>query len=83
MMKHSQRPFDKVRRQSGGSLVEYALILTLICAVTIAVLRRIGTNANNKLEPVNTTMTTGDGGGGGGGGGGSGGGGGGGDGGHH
>ena len=46
----------KVNRQSGQSLVEYALILALISVVAILVLRGIGTAANNKLSSVNSNL---------------------------
>jgi Flp pilus assembly pilin Flp len=46
----------KVNRQSGQSLVEYALILALISVVAILVLRGIGTAANNKLSAVNSNL---------------------------
>jgi Flp pilus assembly pilin Flp len=46
----------KVKRNSGQSLVEYALILALIAVVAILVLRGIGTSVNNKLVEVNTNL---------------------------
>lgn len=39
-----------LRDDQGQGLVEYALILALIAVVAIAVLKLIGTNANNKLQ---------------------------------
>ena len=45
-----------MKRQSGQSLVEYALILALISVVAILVLRGIGVAANNKLSAVNSNL---------------------------
>jgi Flp pilus assembly pilin Flp len=46
----------KMKRQSGQSLVEYALILALISVVAILVLKGIGTNVNTKLGSVNSNL---------------------------
>jgi Flp pilus assembly pilin Flp len=46
----------KIKKQSGQSLVEYALILALISVVAILVLRGIGSNVNEKLGSVNTNL---------------------------
>lgn len=45
-----------VRRQTGQSLVEYALILALISVVAILVLRGVGTSVNRKLTSVNSNL---------------------------
>ena len=47
---------SRMKKQSGQSLVEYALILALISVVAILVLRGIGTNASTKLGVVNTEL---------------------------
>lgn len=49
----------KVKKQSGQSLVEYALILALIAIVAILVLRGIGGNVRNTLGDVNNNLVTG------------------------
>ena len=46
----------RMKRQSGQSLVEYALILALISVVAILVLRGIGVAANQKLQSVNSNL---------------------------
>ena len=46
----------RMKKQSGQSLVEYALILALISVVAILVLKGIGTNASNKLNQVNQNL---------------------------
>lgn len=51
-----EKMIRKMKRQSGQSLVEYALILALISVVAILVLRGIGTAANAKLESVNSNL---------------------------
>jgi pilus assembly protein Flp/PilA len=56
MKKYLQKIIRRVKRQSGQSLVEYALILALISVVAILVLRGIGTSVNNKLTNVNTNL---------------------------
>ncbi len=56
MKKQMMKMFRNVKKQSGQSLVEYALILALISVVAILVLRGIGTAANNKLSEVNTNL---------------------------
>ena len=55
-MKRLQKMLRKVKRNSGQSLVEYALILALISVVAILVLRGVGTNVNGKLSSVNSNL---------------------------
>jgi pilus assembly protein Flp/PilA len=47
------RPFKK---QSGQSLVEYALILALIAVVAVLVLQGLGSHINNTLSGVNSDL---------------------------
>jgi Flp pilus assembly pilin Flp len=47
---------QRMKKQSGQSLVEYALILALISVVAIVVLRGIGTSASTKLGCVNEEL---------------------------
>jgi pilus assembly protein Flp/PilA len=56
MKKHLQKLLRRVKKQSGQSLVEYALILALISVVAILVLKGIGSNVNLKLGSVNTNL---------------------------
>jgi Flp pilus assembly pilin Flp len=56
MTKQLKKLFRRMQKQSGQSLVEYALILALISVVAILVLRGIGTTVNSKLENVNTNL---------------------------
>jgi Flp pilus assembly pilin Flp len=51
-----QKMLRGVKKQSGQSLVEYALILALISVVAILVLKGVGKNVNTKLEAVNTNL---------------------------
>jgi Flp pilus assembly pilin Flp len=51
-----EKMMRRMKRQSGQSLVEYALILALISVVAILVLRGIGTAANTKLQSVNSNL---------------------------
>ncbi|HVM62886.1 MAG TPA: Flp family type IVb pilin [Verrucomicrobiae bacterium] len=44
------------RRQSGQSLVEYALILALIAVVAVLILQGLGAHVNNTLSSVNTNL---------------------------
>ena len=55
-MKRLQKMLRKVKRNSGQSLVEYALILALISVVAILVLSGIGKNVNTKLGSVNSNL---------------------------
>lgn len=57
MKKTFKKMLRKFKRESGQSLVEYALILALISVVAILVLTSIGTNVNNKLGCVNNALT--------------------------
>jgi pilus assembly protein Flp/PilA len=45
--------------ERGASLVEYALLLTLIAVVAIAAIRIIGQNVNTNLEQVGTEIGNG------------------------
>jgi len=51
-----QKLLRRMKKQSGQSLVEYALILALISVVAILVLKGIGSNVNTKLENVNGNL---------------------------
>jgi Flp pilus assembly pilin Flp len=56
MKKYLKKMIRRMKRQSGQSLVEYALILALIAVVAILVLKGIGTNVNTKLTSVNSNL---------------------------
>jgi len=56
MKKHFKRLSLAVRKQSGQSLVEYALILGLIAVVAILVLQGLGNKVNNTLSTVNANL---------------------------
>ena len=55
-MKKFRKMMHNVKRQSGQSLVEYALILALISVVAILVLQGIGKSVNTKLGNVNGNL---------------------------
>ncbi len=46
----------KLRGKKGQGLVEYALIIALISVVAIVTLRAIGTQANTKLDTVQSEL---------------------------
>ena len=56
MKRHLQKLVRVVRKQSGQSLVEYALILALIAVVAILVLQGLGGKVNNTLSSVNANL---------------------------
>ena len=56
MTKYFQKLLRRVNKQSGQSLVEYALILALIAVVSILVIQGIGKNVNIKLTSVNDNL---------------------------
>jgi pilus assembly protein Flp/PilA len=56
MKKRLHRLARVVRKQSGQSLVEYALILALIAVVAILVLQGLGNKVNNTLSSVNANL---------------------------
>jgi pilus assembly protein Flp/PilA len=49
---------DRLEREEGQALVEYALILALIAVVTIAVLQAIGVNVSTILNKVSTSLSS-------------------------
>jgi len=49
---------DRMEREEGQALVEYALILALIAVVTIAVLQAIGVNVSKILNKVSTSLSS-------------------------
>jgi Flp pilus assembly pilin Flp len=51
-----QKCLRAARRNSGQSLVEYALILALVSIVAITVLKGIGKSVNTKLTNVNGNL---------------------------
>jgi pilus assembly protein Flp/PilA len=48
----------KLAREEGQALVEYALILALICVVTIAVLQAMGVDISKILDKVSTSLSS-------------------------
>ena len=56
MKRRLQKVVRVVRKQSGQSLVEYALILALIAVVAILVLQGLGGKVNNTLSSVNANL---------------------------
>ena len=49
---------DRLKRDEGQALVEYALILALIAVVTIAELQAIGVNVSKILNKVSTSLSS-------------------------
>jgi Flp pilus assembly pilin Flp len=47
-----------VEREEGQALVEYALILAMICVVTIAVLQAMGVDVSKILDKVSTSLSS-------------------------
>jgi Flp pilus assembly pilin Flp len=45
-------------REEGQALVEYALILAMICVVTIAVLQALGVDVSKILDKVSTSLSS-------------------------
>jgi len=56
MKRRLQKLVRVVKKQSGQSLVEYALILALIAVVAILVLQGLGGKVNNTLSSVNSNL---------------------------
>ena len=56
MKKRLQKVVRGIKKQSGQSLVEYALILALIAVVAILVLQGLGSKVNNTLSSVNANL---------------------------
>jgi pilus assembly protein Flp/PilA len=49
---------DRMEREEGQALVEYALILALIAVLSIAVLKAVGVNVSNILNKVSTSLSS-------------------------
>jgi pilus assembly protein Flp/PilA len=49
---------NRLERQEGQALVEYALILALIAVVSIAILQAVGVNVKTVLNKVNTSLSS-------------------------
>jgi pilus assembly protein Flp/PilA len=45
-------------REEGQALVEYALILAMVCVVTIAVLQALGVDVSKILDKVSTSLSS-------------------------
>jgi pilus assembly protein Flp/PilA len=56
MLQRLRRIVRSIKKQSGQSLVEYALILALIAVVAVLVLQGLGTHINNTLSTVNANL---------------------------
>ncbi len=56
MKKYLRKLARGIKKQSGQSLVEYALILALIAVVAILVLQGLGSKVNNTLSSVNSNL---------------------------
>ena len=48
---------NRLEREEGQAMIEYALILALISVVTIAVLRLIGVSVNGLFNKVNSALS--------------------------
>ena len=48
---------DRVEREEGQALVEYALILALIAVVSILILQALGLNVSRVFNSVNTQVS--------------------------
>jgi pilus assembly protein Flp/PilA len=48
---------NRLDREEGQALVEYALILALIAVVSIAILTALGINVSRVFNSVNTQMS--------------------------
>jgi len=48
---------DRLQREEGQALVEYALILALIAIVSIVVLNLLGVNVSRIFNKVNTALS--------------------------
>jgi pilus assembly protein Flp/PilA len=48
----------ELAREEGQALVEYALILALICVVTIAVMQAMGVDISKILDKVSTSLSS-------------------------
>jgi len=48
---------DRVEREEGQALVEYALILALIAVVSILILQALGLNVSRVFDSVNTSVS--------------------------
>ena len=61
MMNYFQEMFVKfqtaLKSQKGQTLVEYALLLVLIAIVVIAMLKGVGSQANNAFSKVNSALS--------------------------
>jgi pilus assembly protein Flp/PilA len=49
---------DRVEREEGQALVEYALILALIAVVSILILQALGLNVSRVFQSVNSQIST-------------------------
>jgi pilus assembly protein Flp/PilA len=49
---------ERLVRQEGQALIEYALILGLIAVLTIGVLQAIGTNVSGLLNQISSSMSS-------------------------
>ena len=49
---------DRVEREEGQALVEYALILALIAVVSILILQALGLNVSRVFNSVNSQIST-------------------------
>lgn len=63
-MKRVWQLLKGTKRRGGQSLVEYALILTLVALVAVTALTTLGGEAGNTMDNVATTMDGSQGGGG-------------------
>ena len=49
---------ERLGRQEGQALIEYALILGLIAVLTVGVLQAIGANVSGLLNQISTAMSS-------------------------
>ena len=56
MMQWLRKIMRPISKQTGQSLVEYALILALIAVVAVLILQGLGSHINNSLSSVNSNL---------------------------
>ncbi len=56
-VRHSSSTRNRLDREDGQALVEYALILALIAVVSIAILTALGVNVSRVFNSVNTKLS--------------------------
>jgi Flp pilus assembly pilin Flp len=50
------RPFERLAREDGQDIAEYAVLLSVVLAIVVATVQMIGASANNVFSAIGSSI---------------------------